>query len=308
MSLGKLSFKRKYTSEVDFVDEELEAALLVIKQLKEKRQKVIQTEKPIDKAFRLTRVEPTDARERIFDCLSLQESGQIFPIEITAIIAAFDGLANVHDLLVADICEKGLSKVSIEGVWKKGIYYPKGAPVEKTLPREISFYIASFLGCSSYDGLVKKGSDLYFHTGLLCDELITPCQRIPQVICHRSHKALCNDHAKLSKEYRIKGNLHVKKACGGCWILCPCMNNHQTDIPMTAGVIEGGPYKCTQCLNTICVQCEKSNRCLLSCKYGRLGGNYDRGLCIRCKSIGVDRCHKCLIARDDEKEEDEDED
>jgi len=39
MSLGKQAFKRKYTSEVDFVDEDLEAALLAVKLLQQKKGK-----------------------------------------------------------------------------------------------------------------------------------------------------------------------------------------------------------------------------------------------------------------------------
>jgi hypothetical protein len=299
MSLGKQAFKRKYTSEVDFVDEDLEAALLAVKLLQQKRQKLIQNETPLLKAFRSANIIRTPERERIFECLYLQEGGQIFPLAVTAIISEYEGTTNVHDLMATAYFAKKIFGVAMDGVWKNGIYYPKKTAISRTLSRELSFHIASFLGCSEMDHITRKDGNP-----------MSACQEVPVSFCPRARLAFCKDHARIDKklvveehvdignngeERLIPANIHAKHMCNGCWLVCPCKRSVWSDIPLNGLSLQDRPWKCVQCLVTICWTCYNGNGCGENCP-----DSYDeastpkRGLCVNCKGLDALECEKCI--------------
>jgi len=310
MSLGKLAFKRKYTSEVDVVeeelqtaDEELQAALLVVERLKQKRQKVIQAELPIVRAFRLANVKPTPSRERIFESLYLLENGHILPLTITAIVAEYDGTTNVHDLMVAALFSKKLFAAAIDGVWSKGLFYPKKAVVDETLPRELSFHIASFIGCSELDGVMRTDG-----------KKMSACPCVPEFFCPRARLGFCKFHTRLDKDlvtkeimYRvgdneriIPANLHAKHMCNGCWLVCPCKSMAYSDIPLNGLMLQNRPWKCVQCLVTICLYCHDGNSCDTCSVSNQIASTPNQGLCVNCKNPSDDCCAKCPDDDDEE--------
>jgi hypothetical protein len=292
MSLGQEAYnsknKRK-SPEVEAVDEELKAALLLIQNLREKKQKV--------EAFDEIQIERTPARECIIKHFSLGGISQIFPLHVSGIIAEYHGPVNVHDNLVALLFRKKILEVAnsilqsrsyqrkLLEIVERDIAIPdKGFTLNERLPTLISYEIGSFVSCGAYDFCLGR------------DDLKLPsCTELPEYICHRSHRAFCRKHVEVPKEYLLPDHLHVKHMCNGCWLACPCKNDSTSDIPINGGWLKGGSYRCAQCLVSICNNCAKSNRCVTTCPHAVLADTFSRGLCVNCGERSQKHCKKCLI-------------